>query len=73
MNEIIEKTSSDIFNYIDSLDSKSTTSWDIKLRFKLPSSVLYMCIGYLIANKKISVANENLIYRVKIHKQDVTP
>lgn len=64
INERIIKLSEDILNYLKT-KSQTTTSWELKMHFKIPSSILYMSLGYLLSIGKINIAAENLIYKIE--------
>jgi hypothetical protein len=47
-------------------NSGKMSSWDIKMKLGFPSSVLYMTIGYLIANGKVNVYQKDLLYIIEL-------
>jgi len=47
-------------------NNNKMTSWDIKLKLGLSSSVLYMSLGYLILDGKINIYQKDLIYIVEL-------
>ena len=61
---LVESNSNKIIELLK--NSKDLTSWDIKTRLKLSSSLLYITIGYLISQKKIQIIPQELYYRIKI-------
>lgn len=70
INERIISISNDIIGYLSSTQTKSATSWEIKMHFKIPSSILYLALGNLIANKKIKITAENLIYKIDLIEEN---
>jgi predicted RNA-binding protein (virulence factor B family) len=47
-------------------NSGKMSSWDIKMKLGFSSSVLYMTIGYLIANGKVNVYQKDLLYIIEL-------
>ncbi|MEF3280058.1 MAG: hypothetical protein K6357_03735 [Elusimicrobiota bacterium] len=45
------------------------SSWEIKLKLRISSSELYLSLGYLLAQKKIKMTLENLIYKVNLKNE----
>ena len=43
-----------------------TTSWDIKIKLHLSSSSLYLALGWLAAQGKITMRPQDLNYRIKL-------
>lgn len=70
IDERIKNLSNDILAYISSTQNRSITSWEIKIHFKIPSSILYLALGILLANGKIKLIPENLIYKIQLIKED---
>ncbi len=66
VGERILKLARDIENYLNSLPSKTATSWEIKMNFKISSSLMYMAIGMLLSQNRIKISSENLIYRITL-------
>ncbi|MCX7641730.1 MAG: hypothetical protein N2Z20_03755 [Elusimicrobiales bacterium] len=65
--ERINQIANNITNYIETTKQKTTiTSWDLKMQFKISSSLLYLTLGYLIAKGKIKITPENLIYKIEL-------
>ncbi|MEW5951238.1 MAG: hypothetical protein GX447_02290 [Elusimicrobia bacterium] len=44
------------------------TAWDLKLKFKMSASLLYLSLGFLSALGKIELLPDELNYRVRIKK-----
>jgi hypothetical protein len=42
------------------------TSWDIKLKLHLSSSSLYLALGWLAAQGKITIYPQDLNYKIKL-------
>ncbi|HOJ86443.1 MAG TPA: winged helix-turn-helix domain-containing protein [Elusimicrobiales bacterium] len=64
LNNDIKSNSEKIIGLLKEL--KKTSSWEIKIKLGLTSSMLYMALGHLIAEKKISVYLKDLIYIVEL-------
>jgi hypothetical protein len=43
-----------------------TTSWDIKMKLHLSSSMLYLALGHLLSQNKIILSPQDLTYRVTL-------
>lgn len=67
LNEKIIKLGDDILNYLKA-QHQSVSSWEIKIHFKIPSSLLYMALGYLLSIGKINITSENLIYKIELNR-----
>jgi len=59
INSNIAENATKIIEILKS-NSGKMSSWDIKMKLGFPSSVLYMTIGYLIANGKVNVYQKDL-------------
>lgn len=44
------------------------SSWELKMRLNISSSELYLTLGYLINNEKITIIQENLLYKIILNK-----
>ena len=44
--------------------NKKATSWQLKVMFRLSSSVLYLALGKLLAEKKITLEADGINYNV---------
>lgn len=47
-------------------EHKTASSWKLKITFQLPSSVLYMALGTLFAQGKITLEADELNYNVAL-------
>lgn len=47
-------------------DGVETTAWDIKLKLHLSSSVLYLALGRLDAQGKITMYPQDLNFKIKL-------
>jgi len=50
-------------------DGGETTSWDIKLKLHLSSSSLYLALGHLAAQGRISIYPQDLNYKIKLNQE----
>ncbi len=66
LNQIIDETANKIISYLN--ESVKTTSWDIKIKLRLSSSLLYLALGYLVSQGKIKVYSKDLMYIVELVK-----
>lgn len=62
-NSKIEENAKKVYSVI--AESKKISSWDIKMKLGLSSSMLYMTIGYLLSTQKINVYSRDLIYIIE--------
>ncbi|WP_424244022.1 hypothetical protein Dip510_001208 [Elusimicrobium posterum] len=65
MNDNIKQISSKILETLQS-DASVTTAWQVKLRLKISSSILYMALGMLMAEGKIAVLQQGLDYKISL-------
>ena len=65
INQNISENAAKIIEILNQNGNKMS-SWDIKIKLGFSSSVLYMSLGYLIANGKINVYQKDLIYIVEL-------
>jgi hypothetical protein len=62
--DIISQTAAKIADLLR--DGGETTSWDIKLKLHLSSSSLYLALGWLAAQGKITMYPRDLNYKIKL-------
>jgi hypothetical protein len=65
INSNIAENSTKVIEILKS-NSGKMSSWDIKMKLGFSSSVLYMTIGYLIANGKVNVYQKDLLYIIEL-------
>lgn len=66
--DIIADTAKKIMEILTS--EKEITSWDIKMKLHLSSSMLYLALGYLLSQNKIALSPHDLTYKVIILHQN---
>jgi len=64
--DTIPQTADKIADFLK--DGAETTSWDIKLKLHLSSSSLYIALGWLASQGKITMYPQDLNYRIKLLK-----
>ncbi len=62
LQENIQTAVANISQYLKA--NQKATSWDLKIRFRLSSSVLYLALGQLLAEKKITLEADDINYHV---------
>lgn len=62
--ENIDSAADRIFEFVK--EKQEVSSWQIKINLHLPSSVMYMALGQLLAQGKISLEADGINYQVKI-------
>jgi|YNPMSStandDraft_1061717.scaffolds.fasta_scaffold03313_4 predicted RNA-binding protein (virulence factor B family) len=65
INSNISENATKVIEILKS-NSGKMSSWDIKMKLGFSSSVLYMTIGYLIANGKVNVYQKDLLYIIEL-------
>ncbi|MDR0952812.1 MAG: hypothetical protein LBM71_01290 [Elusimicrobiota bacterium] len=61
-NENIETAVNRISDFLK--DKESTTSWQLKINLQLSSSLMYLALGVLSAQGKISLEPDGINYKV---------
>ena len=62
LQENIQTAVTRITEYLQA--NQKATSWDLKVMFRLSSSVLYLALGQLLAEKKITLEADDINYHV---------
>jgi len=71
LQETIQATCGRMLEYIQ--EKKEVTSWQLKLALHLSSSVLYICLGALHSQGKISLEADGINYKVSLPRPDLPP
>ena len=62
LQETLQNASNQIARYLE--QAGQATSWQLKLRFHLSASVLYLALGQLAAQNKITLEADGINYNV---------
>ena len=62
--ENIDTAANRIFEFVK--EKQEVSSWQIKINLHLPSSVMYMALGQLLEQGKITLEADGINYQVKI-------
>lgn len=67
LQETLQTAVNQIAQYLE--QNKQATSWQLKLRFHLSASVLYLALGQLAAQDKITLEADGINYNVSWGKK----
>lgn len=62
-NATVKETAEKIMSVLN--EHNQLTSWDIKMNLKISSSLLYLALGYLVKENKITIIPKGLIYQIE--------
>ena len=71
LQETIQAACGRMMEYLQ--EKKTATSWQLKLALHLSSSVLYICLGVLQNQGKISLEADGINYKVSLPNPDIPP
>lgn len=69
LNDTVKANAEKILSILS--ETKKISSWDLKLKLGLSSSMLYMAIGYLVSQSKIKTYSKDLIYIIELAENSV--
>ncbi|MBO7238499.1 MAG: hypothetical protein J6U96_04365 [Elusimicrobiaceae bacterium] len=70
LQETIQAACGRMMEYLQ--EKKAATSWQLKLALHLSSSVLYLCLGALYSQGKISLEADGINYKVSLPSPDAS-
>ena len=71
LQETIQTVCGRMLEYLQ--EKKEISSWQLKLAMHIPSSLLYICLGALQSQGKISLEPDGINYKVSLPRPDNPP
>ena len=68
LQETLQAACGRVLEYVQ--EKKEISSWQLKLALHIPSSLLYICLGTLQSQGKISLEADGINYKVSLPNPD---